>query len=1160
MRLAALFCVCAALQGADLQLTPAEPGVPSGTGGQIRVSARGGHLYLHGVFPEAGGKVLARSFGRNPVWDRDLAGSPDVEDRVIFALGYTGASGAAKSMSIAVNPWGAWRAEECGHTLPSFELPLSAEVRPDGWTIAAAIPVASLGLGAERVVRVRAERVRSRRALAPEFRWVTTSAPISVPAEAAVAPNLKLPVLGNTEPPLEIGRVLKVPPVAAQWDHPAWRNVPAFELPRNELYPRPARYRTQVKWVHDGRTLALLARMDEPEPVVARVGGRDSNITSDDHVALYLATDGAAFLEVAVNTVGAIADARGGGPLRMRPQPSWNASIETQTDIRYGHWVARVDIPLDECARALGETGIPRQWRVLVARLRAARSGEAAEQSSLPSIGGASTFFGPIRYRRVLLSDDDPSRVARVAPVPRPSGELAALDPNVWSDAYRRQHSVRNMVGRYLEKRIEAAVLAERRAWEQVQTRADWEKFRDTRIQALRKSTGIFPPERPPLEARVTARHSGDGYRLENIVFQVRPRYWMTANLYLPLRTKGRMPGIIIVHSQHYPKAQGELHDMGELWARTGAAVLVMERPGYGERVETTPWYRQSYASRATFTKQLFVAGESYSGWAAWDIIRCVDYLLDRPEIDRQKIILLGSVAGGGEPAGVAAALDSRIAAVAPFNYDQGHVRVHGDSPGQIAKQFSPWLVAASVAPRRFVRAFEFGWEGAEEPDYPNLWFDGFRRSQQVWGFYGAIDNLAASQAYGLIRLSMERVSHCFSIGPQQRAELYPILQRWFGIPLPSAKDLAILPDSMLTVNPLRDEARRQEAARRRPHSDLLSMTPAASAQVERRKMHQLAYEIGERHLRTAREKLASLGASQRAQHLRDALRPSLGDIEPVPSPGAEVVSRRALSIADVEAVSLAVEDGIDVPLLLLIPRDQKPTGVVVAVSQGGKERFLANRTADLEALLRAGIAVCLADVRGTGETSPAQTAGENGALNSLAQREFDLGRSLLGSRLKDLRTVLAYLRTRPELGRRRIAVWGESFAPPNESPLYLDEIEYEVGPQIQYRADPTGAHLALLAGLYEPDVRAVAARGGLTGYLSVLEDAFTYVPLDAIVLGILKAGDIPDIAAAVAPRPVLLEGQVNGRNIRVAAAPKHPAGLAAWLVSALAQLSPAAP
>ena len=376
-------------------------------------------------------------------------------------------------------------------------------------------------------------------------------------------------------------------------------------------------------------------------------------------------------------------------------------------------------------------------------------------------------------------------------------------------------------------------------------------------------------------------------------------------------------------------------------------------------------------------------------------------------------------------------------------------------------------------------------------------------------------------------------MSHCFSIGPQQRAELYPIFQRWFGIALRSAKDLAILPDSLLGVNATRDEARRQEALRRRPHSDLLSIPPAVNAGIERRSMHHIAREIGEAHLRAVRERSASLTAAAQAERLRADLKPMLGDIEPAAAPAARQHWRRSLTGATVEAVSVSVEEGIEVPLLLLLPPAAKSSPVVVGVSQGGKERFLASRATDLESILQSGAAICLVDVRGAGETSPSHAAGENSALAGLAHREFDLARNLLGSRLKNLRTVLAYLRTRPELDSRRMAVWGESFALSNESPLFLDEIEMESGPQVQYRADPSGAHLALLAGLYEPEVQAVAARGGLFSYLSVLDDAFSYVPTEGIVLGVVKAGDIADIAAVLAPRPLILDSLIDGRNIK---------------------------
>lgn len=622
--------------------------------------------------------------------------------------------------------------------------------------------------------------------------------------------------------------------------------------------------------------------------------------------------------------------------------------------------------------------------------------------------------------------------------------------------------------------------------------------------------------------------------RLENIVFQIRPQYWMAANLYLPDKAAQRLPAIIIVPSQHYPKIQGELHDMGEIWARAGSAVLIVERPGYGERTETTPWYRQGTGSRFNFTRQLFLVGENYSGWSAWDVIRSVDFLYERPEIDRNRIILLGSVAGGGEIAGVAAALDPRIAAVAPYNYDQGHVRVHGDSPGQIAGQFSPWLVAASVAPRKFVRAFEFGWEGAEEPDYPNLWVDGMERSRKVWGFYNALDNLGSSHAYGLIRLSMERVSHCFSIGPQQREGLYPLFERWFKMARPSPKDLTILPDSDLSTNPWREEARKQEAGRRRPHADLVSITPAVSASLQRKAIYQIAFDMGKEQLEAARSRRQGLGPKERVAQLRTELKPMLGDIDPVAGAQVERFWTRPVAGAEVEALSLTVEDGIAVPFLLIRPAGRQAVPVVIATAQEGKGRFLSNRAKEIEALVRRGIAVCLPDVRATGETAPTADRTDGGAFQRIAQTEFDLSQNLLGSRLKDLRTVLAYLRSRQDIDGQKVALWGDSFAPPNPANLWLDELEFEGGPQIQRRAEPMGAHLALLAALYEDGVRAVAARGGLAGYLTVLESAFAYIPVEDVILGVLKTGDVADIAAALAPRPLMMEGLVNGRNIRV--------------------------
>ena len=103
-------------------------------------------------------------------------------------------------------------------------------------------------------------------------------------------PQLRPLRLGNTDAPVEIGRVLRLPGMVANWDDAAWRGIPAFSPLRNEPNPRASAYPAQIKWMYDGRTLALIARVDEPDPVVARNGGRDlallhEHVAKDDLVA-----------------------------------------------------------------------------------------------------------------------------------------------------------------------------------------------------------------------------------------------------------------------------------------------------------------------------------------------------------------------------------------------------------------------------------------------------------------------------------------------------------------------------------------------------------------------------------------------------------------------------------------------------------------------------------------------------------------------------------------------------------------------------------------------------------------------------------------------------------------------------------------------------------
>ena len=260
---------------------------------------------------------------------------------------------------------------------------------------------------------------------------------------------------------------------------------------------------------------------------------------------------------------------------------------------------------------------------------------------------------------------------------------------------------------------------------------------------------------------------------------------------------------------------------------------------------------------------------------------------------------------------------------------------------------------------------------------------------------------------------------------------------------------------------------------------------------------------------------------SGRQEWMRAELAKRLGDIEPNRNPQATVHWTKKLPDGTVEGITIAVEPDITVPLLLFRPVTKGTPPVVTGVAEGGKELFLATRSHEIEDLLKRGIAVCLPDVRGTGETSPDSRRDPENDENIQAVNEEMLGETLVGRRLKDLRTVLAYLGQRPDLDAKRLALWGESLMPVNVARLDLDENPlWQSGPQIQQQGEPLGGLLAVLGALYEPNVRTIAVRNGLAGYASLLDDAFVYIPADITVPGFLESGDLTDVEAALAPRP----------------------------------------
>lgn len=682
--------------------------------------------------------------------------------------------------------------------------------------------------------------------------------------------------------------------------------------------------------------------------------------------------------------------------------------------------------------------------------------------------------------------------------------------------------------------RLREANRRESTAWRGIKSKAQWEAYREERIASLRNSLGPFPAAPNPLPVKITQERRGNGYRVENILFESRPGLWVTANLYRPEKPGESMPGILICHSHHNPKTQTELQDMGVMWARAGCLVLVIDQLGHGERRQH-PFAsesdfeglfrlgRQDYFFRYNVGLELSLVGESLIGWMAWDLMRGVDLLLTRPGIDPKRILLLGAVAGGSDPAAVTAAIDPRIAAVVPFNFGgpQPETGRLGDDaeeafnyagsgswestrnmPFSARDGFLPWVIVGSTAPRGLVYAHEFRWDQEHDP----VW----KRLQTIYGFYYASDRLAFVHGFGTVTMSSGDASHCNNIGPVHRKGIHESFYKWFQIPQP-------------------DEQFRE----RRMPSELHCLEGAQGQSVKLTPVHQLAKQIAEERLAKTRDKLRQAAPATERKLLRKLWAEKLGEISPY-EPKVSCQEVQALGGVRIEKLVMSGEREIRIPLLLLHPSNpsEGKFPLTVFVAQAGKDHLLKDRAEAIAELLKNGVAVGLADLRGMGETQPGSGRSRQSGATSLSATELMLGQTLLGSRLKDLRSILVYLRSREDIDSRRVAVWGDSLAPMN-GPDQNVAVPHGID-DMPHQAEPGGPLLALFAGLYEDDLAAVVlARGGLVGWQSVLESPFLYLPHDAVIPAALTVCDVEDLVFALAPKPVWISGLVDGRNRR---------------------------
>jgi cephalosporin-C deacetylase-like acetyl esterase len=228
----------------------------------------------------------------------------------------------------------------------------------------------------------------------------------------------------------------------------------------------------------------------------------------------------------------------------------------------------------------------------------------------------------------------------------------------------------------------------------------------DRVIERARARTG-FAPATGPVAVKTYGTIARPGYRIEKLTYESAPGIVVPALLYVPENGLARKPALIMVDGAG--KAASSAAQ--ERFARAGVIVLSIDARGLGEtrppldeRANDFVRYFGDYNDGTT----ALMLGKALAGMRAEDIVRGLDVLAARPDVDAARLFGYGKGAGA-VPLLYAAAFDSRLRRASfegmLVSYESVvNQRIHRQVYEQIVpgalRDFDLPDVAASVAPR----------------------------------------------------------------------------------------------------------------------------------------------------------------------------------------------------------------------------------------------------------------------------------------------------------------------------------------------------------------------------------------------------------------------------------------------------------------------------
>jgi dienelactone hydrolase len=584
-----------------------------------------------------------------------------------------------------------------------------------------------------------------------------------------------------------------------------------------------------------------------------------------------------------------------------------------------------------------------------------------------------------------------------------------------------------------------------------------------THVRSLiAQSFGPFP-EKTPLKPRVTGVVERDEYKIEKVIFESRPGFLVTANMYVPKDRKFPLPGVVgsCGHSVN-GKAAEAYQSFSQGLARLGYVVLIFDPIGQGERLQylnddhTKSDVGAGVGEHLLGGNQQYLVGEFFGAWRAWDGIRALDYLLTREEVDPKHVGITGN-SGGGTMTMWLCGVEDRWTMAAPScavtsfrrNFDNELPTDTEQCPPialKLGLDHGDFLAAMAPKPVAIIAAEQdfFDVRGSSET---------YKRLQPLWQLLGAATNVkqyVGPNEHGYTQPNREAMYDFFDwqIGfAQGRAE----------------PEIVIEKDETLWCTPKGQVADLSSRT-------LFSFTKAAS--------QALTGKRGEPDAATIRRVVDSL-------------------VPPRPSSPPEFnilrsIGGRKYPKPHFTTYAVETESGVRAIVSRL---DEKPRHSRPPFGRGRVVLYVSHQSSDVELRDEPLVKELIdaepeaefysLDVRGIGDSRP-DTCGTNqflapyGSDYFYAAHSIMLGQPYPAQRAFDVLRVIDWLKA---LGRT----------------------------EVHLAARGWGAIPATLAAVLSNDVKQVTLKNALTSWAAIAESEHYKWPLSSFVPGVLKDFDLPD-------------------------------------------------